>query len=142
MSLVEDVAKFALTQSLAYTIKNPVEALAATAIVSNPTTRRIGLKIAAYLIKEQIKQTVFIAKLIYTETLAGVAPGAASRANVLRAARVSTVGFSGAAATALVGAAAVGLATAPQVSYDVFSNPETYPGGATPGVILEARFQR
>lgn len=52
-----------------------------------------------------------------------------------------------AASTALLATAAIGLASAPTISYETFSNTENYnqyPNGAlaTPSVFLEARFQR
>ena len=41
MSLtIKDVAKFTLTQSFFWASRNPLEAIASTAIIPNPTTRK------------------------------------------------------------------------------------------------------
>lgn len=105
MSLtVSDVAKFALTQGLAWSARNPLEALGATAALSNPSTRSIIFKVAVYLGKEQLRQYQFLSKLIYTEA---IRPGfQATKGRVITAATTPAIAIP---ATALA-AAAVGAA--------------------------------
>lgn len=64
-----------------------------------------------------------------------------------RSTPVSAVRLAPVASTALLATAALGLASAPTLSYDTFSNVENYnqyPDGSlvTPSVFLEARFQK
>jgi len=101
---VSDVAKFALTQTLAYTARNPLEALGATVAISNPRARGIIFEVAVYLGKEQLRQYQFLSRLIYTRA---IAPG--FQATKTRAITAATTPVVAIPATALA-AAAVGAA--------------------------------
>ena len=70
MSILEDVSKFLITQTISYTMKNPLESLAATAIISNPTTRRLTLQIGGHILKQNLRDLQFLSRLIYTEVAA------------------------------------------------------------------------
>ncbi|AXH78389.1 MAG: hypothetical protein [Circular genetic element sp.] len=68
--IIKDTSKFLLTQSLAWATRNPLEALGATAIMSNSTTRKLTLKIAGHLLANQARDIRFFSKLIYADILA------------------------------------------------------------------------
>ena len=102
--IIQDTAKFLLTQSLYWASRNPLEAIAGTAIISNPTTRSLTFKIGGHLIKQNLRDLQFFSRLIYTEL---VAP--AGRAAIPQIKRAATTPAVAIPATALA-AAAVGAA--------------------------------
>ena len=59
MTILEDSAKFLLTSTISYTIRNPLEALAATAIISNPTTRGLTIQIGKHIAKQALVDLSF-----------------------------------------------------------------------------------
>lgn len=69
-NILEDVSKFLLTQSLAWASRNPLQALAGTAIISNPTTRSVTFKIAGHIISQNLRDLNFFSRLIYTDIVA------------------------------------------------------------------------
>lgn len=100
----QDVAKWLLTQSAAQVITNPLQSLAGVAILSNPTTRSVSLKIARYFISNQIRDIRFVSSLVYGDVLAPAAAGA--RARIAVAATTPAIALPAAAiAGAAVGAA-------------------------------------
>lgn len=84
--IIKDTARFLITQSLAWTARNPLEALGATAIISNPTTRSLTLKIAGHILSQQARDIRFFSKLIYADV---VAPAGARFLPAARAAATS-----------------------------------------------------
>ena len=61
--IIQDTAKFLLTQSLYWASRNPLEAIAGTAIISNPTTRSLTFKIGGHLIKQKPKRSTIFFKI-------------------------------------------------------------------------------
>lgn len=68
--MLENTAKFLLTATVSYTIRNPLEALAATAIISNPTTRGLTIQIGKHIAKQAIVDLSFYSRLIGTNVVA------------------------------------------------------------------------
>lgn len=68
--ILENTAKFLLTSTISYTIRNPLEALAATAIISNPTTRGLTIQIGKHIAKQAIVDLSFYSRLIGTNVVA------------------------------------------------------------------------
>ena len=97
---LEQIALWLTTQTIAFTIRNPLEALAATAIISNPTTRGLSIHIGKHMAKQAIVDISFYSRLIGTNV---VAP-AGKRAVTQIAATASTPAVA-IPATAIVGAA-------------------------------------
>jgi len=102
--IIQATAKFLLTQSLMWTTRNPLEALAGTAIISNPATRKLTFQIAGHIIKQNLRDVQFFSRLIYTDL---VAP--AGRASIPQIKKAATTPAVAIPATALA-AAAVGAA--------------------------------
>ena len=69
MTILEDSAKFLLTSTISYTIRNPLEALAATAIISNPTTRGLTIQIGKHIAKQALVDLSFYSRLIGTNVV-------------------------------------------------------------------------
>ena len=88
------------TQTIAFTIRNPLEALAATAIISNPTTRGLSIQIGKHMAKQAIVDITFYSRLIGTNV---VAP--AGRTAVTQIAATASSPIVAIPATAIVGAA-------------------------------------
>ncbi len=88
------------TQTIAFTIRNPLEALAATAIISNPTTRGLTMQIGKHMAKQAIVDITFYSRLIGTNV---VAP--AGRSAVTQIAATASSPIVAIPATAIVGAA-------------------------------------
>jgi|TARA_B100001094_G_scaffold79152_1_gene75450 hypothetical protein len=104
MNILETTSKFLLTSAISYTIRNPLEALAATAIISNPTTRGLTIKIGQHIAKQAIVDLGFYSRLIGTNVVAPV--GRRAIAQITATASTPVVAIP---ATALA-AAAVGAA--------------------------------
>ena len=69
MTILEDSAKFLLTSTISYTIRNPLEALAATAIISNPTIRGLTIQIGKHIAKQALVDLSFYSRLIGTNVV-------------------------------------------------------------------------
>lgn len=67
--MLENTAKFLLTSTISYTIRNPLEALAATAIISNPTTRGLTIQIGKHIAKQALIDLSFYSRLIGTNVV-------------------------------------------------------------------------
>lgn len=104
MSKVERLGKFLLTQTVAWTIRNPLEALATSAIISNPTTRGLVIQIAKHQAGQVLRDISFYSRLVGTNA---VAP--AGRTAIAQIKTVATTPAVAIPATA-VAAAAVGAA--------------------------------
>ena len=102
--IIKDTAKFLVTNSIAWAARNPLEAIAGSAIISNPTTRGVTLKIGAHILSQQARDIRFFSKLIYADILA---PSASRYLPTARAAATSPAVLVPAAvlATVAVGAA-------------------------------------
>jgi len=70
---IEDVAAWLVTQTIAFTIRNPLEALAGSAIISNPTTRGLTIQIGKHMAKQAIVDATFYSRLIGTNVVAPAA---------------------------------------------------------------------
>lgn len=68
--LLQKTAKFLLTATISFTVRNPLEALAGTAILSNPTTRGLVLQIAKHQAGQMIRDVTFYSRLLGTNVVA------------------------------------------------------------------------
>ena len=68
--LLKDTAKFLITATISYTVRNPLEALAGTAIISNSTTRGLVLQIAKHQAGQMARDLTFYSRLIGTNVVA------------------------------------------------------------------------
>jgi len=102
MSILQDLARFGLTTTISFTVRNPLESLAATAIISNPTTRGLAIQIGGHLLKQNLRDAQFFSRLIYTNL---AAPAARSTISSMKGALTTPLVTIPAAA---IGAAAVG----------------------------------
>lgn len=82
MSMYQDLAKFAVTQTTAWTVRNPLEALATSAIIANPSTRGLVFKIAKFHAMEAVRQVGFYGRLISTDLVAPASKRAISQISV------------------------------------------------------------
>jgi|TARA_R110002096_G_scaffold370720_2_gene564163 hypothetical protein len=98
--IIEDTAKFLLTASISFTVRNPLEALAGTAIISNPTTRGLVIQIAKHQAGQMFRDLTFYSRLIGTNV---VAP--AGRRAIAQVTATATTPIVAIPATAIVGAA-------------------------------------
>lgn len=99
-----DVSRFLVTQTVAWTIRNPLEALATSAIISNPTTRGLIIQIAKHEAGQMLRNISFYSRLIGTNV---VAP--ATKRTIAQVRTVATTPGVAIPAAA-IGAAAVGAA--------------------------------
>jgi hypothetical protein len=107
--MIQDTAKFLLTQSLMWTTRNPLEALAGTAIISNPTTRKLTFRIAGHIVSQNLRDLQFFSKLIYTDLVAPA--GRAAIPQIKRAATTPAVAIPAATLAAAAVGAAISSAT-------------------------------
>lgn len=101
---LETIAVWLTTQTIAFTIRNPLEALAASAIISNPTTRGLTFQIGKHMAKQAIVDAAFYSRLIGTNVVAPA--GRSAFAQVTAVATQPVVAIPAAA----IAAAAVGAA--------------------------------
>tara|TARA_Y100000310_G_C20532956_1_gene739441 strand:- start:161 stop:586 length:426 start_codon:yes stop_codon:yes gene_type:complete len=73
MVTISDVSKFLVTQTIAWTVRNPLEALATSAIISNPTTRGLVIQIAKHQAGQIVRDVSFYGRLVSTNVLAPAA---------------------------------------------------------------------
>lgn len=104
MSMIETIAKFALTQSMSLIIARPFEALGAGIALSNPYTRGIVFDITLYFAKNQIRDIRFVSGTLYNRV--AIPAAQASRQAAIRFATTPATAIPAAA----IGAAAVGAA--------------------------------
>jgi hypothetical protein len=112
--IIQDTAKFLLTQSLYWASRNPLEAIAGTAIISNPTTRSLTFKIGGHLIKQNLRDLQFFSRLIYTELVAPA--GRAAIPQIKRAATTPAVAIPATALAAAAVGAAISSATVVEIN--------------------------
>lgn len=101
---IEQIALWLTTQTIAFTVRNPLEALSATAIISNPTTRGLATQIGKHIAKQAIVDLTFYSRLIGTNVV--LPAGRSALAQVATVAKTPAVAIP---ATAIA-AAAVGAA--------------------------------
>lgn len=101
---IEQIALWLTTQTIAFTVRNPLEALSATAIISNPTTRGLATQIGKNIAKQAIVDLTFYSRLIGTNVV--LPAGRSALAQVATVAKTPAVAIP---ATAIA-AAAVGAA--------------------------------
>lgn len=70
MVQASDVSKFLVTQTIAWTVRNPLEALATSAIISNPTTRGLVIQIAKHQAGQMVRDLTFYSRLVGTNVVA------------------------------------------------------------------------
>jgi hypothetical protein len=136
---VKDILTLIALTGLREAARSPEKVLAAAFIIDKfgvAGIRFVG-RAGLVVIRSELALIYNIGKIGVQE----LAP-ALSRSTPLNAVRIAP-----AASTALLATAALGLASAPTLSYDTFSNTENYtqyPDGSlvTPSAFLEARFQR
>lgn len=116
MSLIQDSAKFLLTQSLYWASRNPMEAIAGTAIISNPATRKFTFKIAGHLISQNLRDLQFFSRLIYTDLVAPA--GRATIPQIKRAATTPAVAIPATAFAAAAVGAAISSATVTKINQE------------------------
>ncbi len=97
---LEQIALWLTTQTIAFTIRNPLEALAATAIISNPTTRGLSIQIGKHMAKQAIVDISFYSRLIGTNVVAPAGKRAVTQIAATASSPVVAI-----PATAIVGAA-------------------------------------
>lgn len=115
MSLtIKDVAKFTLTQSLFWASRNPLEAIATTAIISNPTTRKILFQIVKIETLEMGRKLTSYSKLIYVELVAPA--GRTAVPQIKRAATTPAVAIPAATLAAAAVGAAISSATVVEIN--------------------------
>lgn len=107
--IIQDTAKFLLTQSLMWSTRNPLEALAGTAIISNPTTRKLTFRIAGHIVSQNLRDLQFFSKLIYTDLVAPA--GRAAIPQIKRAATTPAVAIPAVTLAAAAVGAAISSAT-------------------------------
>ena len=97
---LSQIALWLTTQTVAYTVRNPLEAIAATAIISNPTTRGLTMQIGKHMAKQAIVDISFYSTLIVSNTVAPVGKRAVAQIAATASSPVVAI-----PATAIVGAA-------------------------------------
>jgi len=97
---LSQIALWLTTQTVAYTVRNPLEAIAATAIISNPTTRGLTMQIARHMAKQAIVDISFYSTLIVSNTVAPAGKRAVAQIAATASSPVVAI-----PATAIVGAA-------------------------------------
>ena len=113
-SLLQDAAKFVLTQSLMWASRNPMEAIAGSAIISNPATRRLTFKIAGHIITQNLRDLQFFSRLIYTDLVAPA--GRATIPRIKSAATTPAVAIPASALAAAAVGAAISSATVTEIN--------------------------
>ena len=109
MTILEDSAKFLLTSTISYTIRNPLEALAATAIISNPTTRGLTIQIGKHIAKQALVDLSFYSRLIGTNVVQPA--GRRAIAQITATASTPVVAIPATALAAAAGGAAISSGT-------------------------------
>jgi hypothetical protein len=97
-----------------WTTRNPLEALAGTAIISNPTTRKLTFRIAGHIVSQNLRDLQFFSKLIYTDLVAPA--GRAAIPQIKRAATTPAVAIPAATLAAAAVGAAISSATVVQIN--------------------------
>ena len=113
-SLLQDSARYLVTSSLAWASRNPLEALGATAIISNPTTRKLTFQIGGHLAKQNLRDLQFFSRLIYTEIV--VPAGQAALPRIKSAATTPTVVIPATALAAAAVGATISSATVTKIN--------------------------
>jgi hypothetical protein len=116
MSLIQDSAKFLLTSTISFTIRNPLEAIAGTAIISNPTTRGLTVQIGKHIAKQALVDLSFYSRLIGTNIVAPA--GKRAVAQITATASTPVVAIPATALAAAAVGAAVSSATVTTINRD------------------------
>jgi len=109
MADTRDLAKFLVTQTIAFTVRNPLQALAISVTISNPTARSLVFGIAKIEAIELATKVQKYSKLITTNVLT---PASKATMNQIKTvAKTPAVSIPAAAITAAAVGAAISSAT-------------------------------
>lgn len=114
MSILENTSKFLLTSAVSFTVRNPLEALAGTAIISNPTTRSLSIQIGKHIAKQALVDLTFYSRLIGTNIVAPA--GKRAVAQIATTASTPIVAIPATALTAAAVGAAISAGTVTKIN--------------------------